>query len=33
VWDYYCLQKGVPVGLDWLAEVRAYEKAVLSRRT
>ncbi len=32
VWDYYCLTKGVPVGEDWLAEVRQYEKDVLSKR-
>jgi L-rhamnose isomerase len=31
VWDYYCLQKDVPVGLDWLAEVRQYEMAVGGR--
>jgi L-rhamnose isomerase len=32
VWDYYCAQQGVPVGLDWLAEVEKYEKEVLSGR-
>jgi len=32
VWDYYCAQKGVPVGQLWLAEVKDYEKAVLSKR-
>ena len=32
VWDYHCLKQGVPVGLDWLAEVRAYERDVFSRR-
>lgn len=32
VWDYYCLKTGVPVGDAWLQEVRAYEKAVLSKR-
>lgn len=32
VWDYYCLQQNVPVGLAWLDEVRAYERAVTSRR-
>jgi L-rhamnose isomerase len=31
VWDYYCESKGVPVGEAWLAEVKAYEKTVLSR--
>lgn len=32
VWDYYCLQAGVPVGLAWLDVVRKYEADVLSRR-
>ena len=32
VWDYYCESKGVPVGETWLAEVKQYEKKVLSRR-
>ena len=32
VWDYYCLQMGVPAGTDWLAEVRKYESDVLSGR-
>jgi L-rhamnose isomerase len=32
VWDYYCESKNVPVGQDWLAEVKRYEKEVLSKR-
>jgi L-rhamnose isomerase len=32
VWDYYCESKGVPTGENWLAEVKAYEKKVLSKR-
>ncbi len=32
VWDYYCLQQDVPVGLDWMENVRAYEKTVLAER-
>jgi L-rhamnose isomerase len=32
VWDYYCLQQNVPVGLGYLAEIRAYEKRELARR-
>jgi L-rhamnose isomerase len=32
VWDYYCLKTGVPIGENWLKEVQAYEKQVLSRR-
>jgi L-rhamnose isomerase len=31
VWDYYCGRKNVPVGIDWLAEVRLHEKQVSSR--
>ncbi len=33
VWDYYCEQQQVPAGMDWLAEVKAYERDVLSKRT
>ena len=32
VWDYYCLQQGVPVGLGYLVEIRTYENQVLARR-
>jgi len=32
VWDYYCMKNGVPAGKDWLDEVKAYEKEVLSKR-
>jgi L-rhamnose isomerase len=32
VWDYYCQKMGVPVGSDWLAVVKQYEKDVLSKR-
>ncbi|MFV0290079.1 MAG: L-rhamnose isomerase [Mangrovibacterium sp.] len=32
VWDYYCLQEGVPVGMDYIAEVQQYEKDVLAKR-
>ena len=32
VWDMYCLKQNVPVGEDWIAEVRTYEKDVLSKR-
>ena len=31
IWDYYCLQKGVPTGMNWLAEVRLHEKETRSR--
>ncbi|HEX4793666.1 MAG TPA: L-rhamnose isomerase [Humisphaera sp.] len=32
VWEYYCLKQGVPVGIDWLEKIRAYEREVLSKR-
>jgi len=32
VWDQYCERSGVPVGDAWLADVRRYEKDVLSTR-
>lgn len=32
VWDYYCMKKDVPVGMDWVEEVKSYEKKVLSKR-
>ncbi len=32
VWDYYCLREDVPVGETWLADVKRYERDVLSRR-
>ncbi|MFC5406426.1 L-rhamnose isomerase [Cohnella soli] len=32
VWDYYCEKMGVPVREDWLSEVKAYEREVLSQR-
>lgn len=33
IWDGYCLRQNVPIGLDWLSEVRDYERSVLSQRT
>lgn len=32
VWDYYCLQEGVPVGMDYISNIQQYEKEVLSKR-
>jgi len=32
VWDYYCLKAGKPVGRDWIAQVKDYEKQVLTHR-
>src|SRR6185436_10440763 len=33
VWDHYCESQGVPVGEAWLAEVKRYEREVLSNRS
>ena len=32
VWNFYCAQKGVPVGMAWFDEIRQYERQVLSKR-
>jgi L-rhamnose isomerase len=32
VWDYYCLQKNVPVGMDFMSMIKEYEKNELSKR-
>ncbi len=32
VWDAWCLRNSVPAGEDWLRDVEAYERRVLSRR-
>ncbi|MCQ1059646.1 L-rhamnose isomerase [Photobacterium sp. ZSDE20] len=32
VWDYYCMEQGVPVGSAWLEQVKQYEAEVLLRR-
>ena len=32
VWDYHCLKSGVPPADEWLRDVDAYERRVLSRR-
>jgi L-rhamnose isomerase len=32
VWDFYCASNDVPVGENWLAEVKQYEKNVLGKR-
>ncbi len=32
VWDYYCTEQNVPVGMDWLKEVKKYEQQVTSLR-
>jgi L-rhamnose isomerase len=32
VWDYYCLKQGVPVGIAFMDEIRAYEAQELAKR-
>jgi L-rhamnose isomerase len=32
VWDYYCLSKNVPVGIEWLDTVRTHEKNIAGNR-
>lgn len=32
VWDYICLKAGVPVGMDWIAEMKKYEADVMMKR-
>ena len=32
VWDFYCLKKGVPVGMAFMDSIRDYEDRVLSKR-
>ena len=33
VWDYHCLQQGVPVGFSFMDDIRAYEATVLPARS
>jgi L-rhamnose isomerase len=33
VWDEYCRRKNVPVGANWIEDVRDYEASVLSKRS
>jgi L-rhamnose isomerase len=32
IWDFYCESQEAPGGEAWLAEVKRYEKVVLSKR-
>ncbi len=32
VWDYHCLKQGVPVGIHYLNEIKAYERQALAQR-
>ncbi len=33
VWDYYCLQQNVPVGISFITDIETYEKDVLASRS
>jgi L-rhamnose isomerase len=33
VWDEFCRRQNVPVGVDWIAEMKTYEKKVLAGRS
>jgi L-rhamnose isomerase len=33
VWDFFCMEQGVPVGIGFMDEIRRYEKQELSKRT
>ncbi|WP_321274417.1 L-rhamnose isomerase [uncultured Vibrio sp.] len=32
VWDYYCAQANVPVGFDWMNDVKDYEATIVATR-
>jgi L-rhamnose isomerase len=32
VWDYYCMINKVPVGQDYIEEIKKYENEVLNKR-
>ncbi|WP_274616309.1 L-rhamnose isomerase, partial [Vibrio parahaemolyticus] len=32
VWNYHCLQNEVPVGFDWINDVKDYEATILETR-
>ena len=32
VWDYYCMQYNMPIGMAWFDDVMQYEKDILSKR-
>jgi L-rhamnose isomerase len=32
IWDYYCLKQDVPIDINWLNEVKEYEKKILLKR-
>jgi L-rhamnose isomerase len=33
VWDYHCLKHGVPVGMQYMDEIKAYERQELAQRS
>ena len=33
IWDYYCLVSDVPIGMDWMKEIKDYESEVTSSRS
>ena len=33
VWDYHCMQHGVPIGFDFMEIIKDYEKKELSKRS
>jgi L-rhamnose isomerase len=33
VWDYYCVRKSVPIGMDFMQDIKEYEKCELSHRS
>jgi L-rhamnose isomerase len=32
VWDMYCLDRGVPAGTAWIADMQTYDKDVIRKR-
>nr|MDO8087968.1 L-rhamnose isomerase [Candidatus Sigynarchaeum springense] len=32
IWNFYCMQKGVPAGIEWIEDIEKYEKEVLVKR-
>jgi len=32
IWDYYCIKNNVPVGFEWLNDIKIYEQEVLNNR-
>jgi len=32
VWDYHCLEKNVPIGMDFMHVIKEYETEELSNR-